>query len=59
MIWNIESGDVQADFAKLKAAGATVIKEPYHPGEGEQGWIGTFADPDNNYFQVVSPMQPQ
>jgi len=22
-------------------------------------WIATFADPDGNYFQLVSPMEPE
>src|SRR6266513_5239590 len=55
LIWNIESADVKGDFEKLKAAGATVVQEPYNPGEGEsQMWIATFSDPDSNYFQLVS-----
>src|SRR5688500_4150415 len=29
IIWNIESEDVKADFERFKAAGATVIAEPY------------------------------
>jgi predicted enzyme related to lactoylglutathione lyase len=56
LIWNIESSDVKADFEQFKAAGATVIREPYQPGEGPDAWIATFADPDNNYFQLLSPM---
>jgi len=57
VIWNIETADVKGDFEKLKAAGATVIQEPYNPGEGEsEMWIATFSDPDSNYFQLVSPM---
>jgi predicted enzyme related to lactoylglutathione lyase len=56
MIWNLESTDVKGEFAKLKAAGATVVREPYQPGEG-QGWIATLSDPDNNYFQLMSPME--
>jgi predicted enzyme related to lactoylglutathione lyase len=56
VIWNIESADVQADFERLKAAGATVVRDPYHPGEGLEMWIATFADPDENYFQLMSPM---
>lgn len=57
IIWNIETADVKGDFEKLKAAGATVIQEPYNPGEGEsEMWIATFSDPDSNYFQLVSPM---
>jgi predicted enzyme related to lactoylglutathione lyase len=57
IIWNIESADVKADFERLQAAGATVVREPYNPGDGEyEGWIATFSDPDDNYFQLVSPM---
>lgn len=54
IIWNIESTDVKADFARLQAAGATVVREPYQPGEAPDAWIATFADPDGNYFQLVS-----
>ncbi len=56
LIWNIETRDVKGEFERLKAAGATVIREPYQPGEGPEAWIATFADPDNNYFQLLSPM---
>ena len=45
----------EADVRAAKAAGATVIQEPYHPDEDPEGWIATFADPDDNYFQLVSP----
>jgi predicted enzyme related to lactoylglutathione lyase len=24
----------------------------------EEGWVATFADPDDNYFQLMSPMGP-
>jgi predicted enzyme related to lactoylglutathione lyase len=56
MIVNIESPDVAADFERFKAAGAIVVREPYQPGEVAGAWIATFADPDGNYFQLVSPM---
>jgi predicted enzyme related to lactoylglutathione lyase len=56
LIWNIESADVKGDFERLKAAGATVVQEPYQPGEEPEAWIATFSDPDDNYFQLVSPM---
>jgi predicted enzyme related to lactoylglutathione lyase len=56
VIWNIETSDVKGEFERLKAAGATVVQEPYHPGEAAEMWIATFADPDNNYFQLNSPM---
>ena len=61
IIWNIETADVKGDFEKFKAAGATVVQEPYTPGqEGEEmeGQIATFSDPDDNYFQLMSPMGP-
>jgi predicted RNA polymerase sigma factor/predicted enzyme related to lactoylglutathione lyase len=57
LLWNIESSDVEADFARFKAAGATVVREPYTMGD-EPGSIATFSDPDDNYFQLMSPMQP-
>jgi predicted enzyme related to lactoylglutathione lyase len=59
IIWNITAADVKAEFAKLKAAGATVVKEPYEMGDvpGQMVTISTFSDPDNNYFQLMSPME--
>jgi predicted enzyme related to lactoylglutathione lyase len=60
ILWNIETADVKGVFEKFKAAGATVVQEPYTPGEGDemQGLIATFSDPDDNYFQLMSPMGP-
>ena len=58
LIWNIETSEVQAEFERLKAGGATVIREPYDPGGGMDGSIATFFDPDDNYFQLMSPMGP-
>ena len=56
VIWNIESADVEGDFERLKAAGAMVVREPYHPDQAGEAWIATFSDPDGNLFQLVSPM---
>ncbi len=56
VIWNIETPDVKGEFERLKAAGATVVAEPYQPGEAPEMWIATFADPDDNYFQLGTPM---
>ena len=56
VIWNIEASDVQGEFDRLRAAGAAVIREPYSMGEDMDGQICTFADPDDNYFQLISPM---
>jgi predicted enzyme related to lactoylglutathione lyase len=56
LIWNIESRDVKGDFARFVAAGATVVREPYSFEEDPNSWIATLADPDDNYFQLMSPM---
>jgi predicted enzyme related to lactoylglutathione lyase len=60
VIWNIESTDVKGDFERFRSAGARVIAEPYGADDGDetQGYIATFADPDDNYFQLMSPMEP-
>jgi tRNA(adenine34) deaminase len=55
VIWGLESSDVKGEFDRLKAAGATVVREPYQMGDNP-GWIATLSDPDNNYFQLMSPM---
>ena len=60
IIWNIESADVTGDFERFKAAGATVVREPYGPEQSDDGGlIATFSDPDDNYFQLMSPMGPE
>ena len=57
LLWNIESEDVRADFERMKAAGAIVVREPYTmDGAPADSFIATLADPDDNYFQLVSPM---
>jgi predicted enzyme related to lactoylglutathione lyase len=67
---NLETEDVRTEFERIKnIAGASVIKEPYQmtmdgkivPKEEEQEngfWIATIADPDGNYFQLMSPWNP-
>ncbi len=60
VIWNLEAEDVKAEFERIRAAGATVVREPYNPmGEkaDQEMAIATFADPDGNYFQIGSPME--
>jgi predicted enzyme related to lactoylglutathione lyase len=56
IILNFETNEVQEEFERLKALGAKVIKEPYEMGGA---WIATFADPDGNYFQLMSPWDPE
>ena len=55
ILLNFETADVQAEFNRIKSTGAKVEKEPYELGGG---WIATFADPDGNYFQLMTPMGP-
>lgn len=57
LLWNLESADVRGDFDRLVAAGAIVVREPYGMGDEESGLIATLADPDDNYFQLMSPME--
>ena len=54
VLLNFETTKVKEEFERIKAAGAEVIKEPYEIG---QAWIAPLADPDGNYFQLVSPME--
>lgn len=54
VIINFETQEVKEEFEKIRSLGARVIKEPY---EFENMRIATFADPDGNYFQVMSPFQ--
>lgn len=50
---NFETAQVQEEFARITALGAVVITAPYAMGGG---WIATLADPDGNYFQLMTPM---
>ncbi len=53
IMFNFETSQVKEEFERMKAGGAVVIREPYEMGGG---WIATLADPDGNYFQLVTPM---
>ena len=54
LLLSIMSPDAKADFERYKAAGAVVVRELYQDKDAPQFWIATFADPDNNYFQIVT-----
>ena len=59
IIWNIETAEVRRDFQRFVDAGAIVVREPYSFDEaGADDLIATLADPDDNYFQLMSPMGP-
>jgi len=54
VMFNFETTQVKEEFERIKAIdGATVIREPSEMGSG---LLATLADPDGNYFQLVSPM---
>jgi predicted enzyme related to lactoylglutathione lyase len=50
---NFETPQVQEEFERIKVLGGKVIQAPY---KMDQGWIATLADPDGNYFQLMTPM---
>lgn len=55
IIINLETTEVKEEFERIKAIkGTTVIKEPY---EMQGAWIATLADPDGNYFQLMTPWE--
>jgi predicted enzyme related to lactoylglutathione lyase len=54
LMLNFETKDVKKEFTRIKKSGAKVIKEPY---EMEGSLIATFADPDGNYFQIMTPWE--
>lgn len=51
---NFETSQVKEEFERIKALGGMVIRDPY---QMDGGWIATLADPDGNYFQLVTPME--
>ncbi len=53
IILNFETTQVKQEFERIKALGASVIREPSPMGSG---WLATLADPDGNYFQLATPM---
>lgn len=57
IMFNFETKDVRGEFDRVKKLGATVVAEPYSPDEDPEGQIATFSDPDNNYFQFVTPWE--
>lgn len=52
VMFNFETTEVKEEFERIKGLGATVVAEPY---EMQGAWIATLADPDGNYFQLMTP----
>jgi predicted enzyme related to lactoylglutathione lyase len=60
IILNFETTEVKEEFERIKALGATVVAAPYQMGEeGNMAWIATLADPDGNYFQLMTPWKSE
>jgi predicted enzyme related to lactoylglutathione lyase len=53
----IETEDVRGEFKRIKDLGADVVAEPYQPDKDKSSdaWLATLADPDGNYFQLMTP----
>lgn len=54
IMFNFETEEVKEEFERIKTIGATIVKEPYEMGGA---WIATLADPDGNYFQIMTPWE--
>lgn len=54
MMFNFETTEVKEEYERIITAGATEIKAPY---EMSGAWIATLADPDGNYFQLMTPWE--
>lgn len=54
MMFNLETREVKEEFERIVKIGAKSVKEPY---EMRGAWIATLADPDGNYFQLMTPWE--
>jgi predicted enzyme related to lactoylglutathione lyase len=55
LILFFETNEVEAEFNRIKdIPGASVIKEPHKFDDASEATIATLADPDGNYFQLVT-----
>ena len=52
VLFGFHADDVVAEFDRIKACGAEVVREPYHPPDAPDDWLAVLADPDGNYFQI-------
>ena len=57
IIWNIETPDVKGDFDASRPPEPSWLPSRT-VSRASSTWIATFADPDDNYFQLMSPMVP-
>ena len=57
ILLNFETDDVRGEFERIRGLGATVVAEPYQPAPEMDGLIATLADPDGNFFQLMTPFE--
>lgn len=57
ILLNFEIEDVNGEFERIeKIDGAKVVAKPYEMGDEKmKATIATFADPDGNFFQLMTP----
>lgn len=56
IIVNLETEDIKAEYERIRAIeDIQVVKELYEMDGMPGMWIATFADPDGNYFQLMTP----
>lgn len=54
VMFNLETKEVKKEFDRIKKIpGIEIVKEPYEMSQGFL--IATLADPEGNYFQLVTP----
>lgn len=59
IMFNFSTKDVHGEYERILKLGAKSIAKPYHPGEEPKMWLATLEDPDGNFFQLGTPMEPQ
>ena len=47
----------QGRLRAVEGCRSHVVAEPYNPSAALEAWIATFSDPDDNYFQLMSPIE--
>ncbi len=56
LMFVLQADDVKGEYQRMVDLGATSVKEPYEMGGM---WIATLADPDGNYFQLMTKWEDE
>lgn len=58
IILNLETKEIKEEYERIKSIEDIEIVKELYEMEGMSGmWIATFADPDGNYFQLMTPWE--